>query len=146
MKPKRKPWWCRINSQPQKAIRPKHVTDASWKYGFKMKRSKTAAEYELWMRLRAFPELDIHGSYALGPFIVDFYWPEYRIAIEVDGPSHDGPKAQAKDARRTTYLKDEHGVHIIRYQNDDVYLDADYVAAEIINYLRDFRPRQKVDA
>lgn len=144
MKPKRKPWWCRVNSKPQKAIRPKHVTDASWKYGFKMKRSKTKAEYELWMRLRAFPELDIHGSYALGPFIVDFYWPEYRIAIEVDGPSHDGPKAQAKDARRTRFLKEEHGVFVVRYKNDDVYLDPDAVAAEVINYLRSFRPPQLV--
>jgi very-short-patch-repair endonuclease len=55
----------------------------------------------------------------LVPFIVDFYAPDLRLAIEVDGMSHDEPGAYEDDADRQRRLE-ALGVHILRFRNDDV--------------------------
>ncbi len=50
--------------------------------------------------------------------IIDFVvcTPEYQIIamVELDGPSHDNPETQAKDAERDTMLKDA-GYIVVRY-------------------------------
>ena len=41
----------------------------------------------------------------IGNFIVDFYIPEYKIAIEIDGESHFSEQAIDYDTERTQYLQ-----------------------------------------
>lgn len=49
-------------------------------------------------------------------FILDFYLPEYKLGIELDGYSHYTPAGMKKDNRRTSCLKKE-GIKIIRLKN-----------------------------
>ncbi len=50
--------------------------------------------------------------------IVDFYLPEHRIAIEIDGESHTDPE---RDRRLDEWFERVRGVRIIRITNDQVY-------------------------
>lgn len=49
-------------------------------------------------------------------YIVDFYIPELKLAIEIDGSSHNSQ--QTYDAVRTSFLATR-GIKVIRYQNEE---------------------------
>jgi len=51
--------------------------------------------------------------------ILDFYCPEARLAIEVDGAGHLGDEAQESDSYRTQVLQDL-GICVIRFWNSEV--------------------------
>jgi very-short-patch-repair endonuclease len=45
------------------------------------------------------------GNFRIGPYVVDFYWPDLGLVVEIDGPGHENDPAQAHDARKDAYLK-----------------------------------------
>jgi len=53
-------------------------------------------------------------------YVVDFYCPELKLAIEIDGESHFQPGAKEYDREREEYIK-AFGVKTLRFQNTDVY-------------------------
>ena len=55
------------------------------------------------------------GSYAF--YIVDFYCHEHRIAVELDGSSHDGKKDD--DTERSEIIQAA-GVRVSRFRNEEV--------------------------
>ena len=61
-----------------------------------MRRELTPAEDRLWNALRnsQLNGLKFRRQHALGRFILDFYCPAVRLAIEVDGGVHDDQAAQ----------------------------------------------------
>ena len=61
---------------------------------------------------------------------MDFYCPEKRLAIELDGSPHDTEQGYAKDQQRSEYLQ-SNGVKLIRFQNKDVIQNLEGVLAEI---------------
>ena len=50
--------------------------------------------------------------------IVDFYLPEHRLVIEIDGPSHTDPN---HDRRMDEWFERVRGVRILRLTNDQVH-------------------------
>ena len=54
-----------------------------------------------------------------GPYILDFYCPRLRIAIEVDGGGHGHYYGAQRDAKRDAWLL-ENGVLVLRFWNIDV--------------------------
>ena len=68
----------------------------------------------------------------IGSYIVDFYCPSGRLAIEVDGRSHDG--TEAYDVKREQELR-KRGYRIVRFTNDDILSDVDEVAQQIAGLL-----------
>ena len=55
----------------------------------------------------------------LGNFIVDFYCPQLKLVIELDGPIHTAPDQAAKDELRTAELQ-ALGLTVVRVRNSDV--------------------------
>ena len=53
---------------------------------------------------------------------MDFYCPELRLCIELDGSVHDGSEAQQKDADRTAFLN-EYRISVLRFRNEEVESD-----------------------
>ena len=79
------------------------------------RRRMTPPEARLWRCLRAH-RLKGYGfrrQHPIGPFILDFYCPEARLGVEVDGAVHDDPKQIERDRRRTAWLG-RRGVRVIR--------------------------------
>jgi very-short-patch-repair endonuclease len=64
-----------------------------------------------------------------GPFYIDFAARRHRLAIELDGDSHEGREEQ--DSKRTKFLEG-HGWRVIRLTNGDVMGNAEGVAAAIL--------------
>jgi very-short-patch-repair endonuclease len=97
-----------------------------------LRNNQPKAEQVLWHRLKAKRFLDIkfRRQHGIGPFIVDFYCTEFKLAIEIDGDSHFNEEAIKKDNSRTAYLEKE-GIEVIRFTNTDVYKNIEWVIEEI---------------
>ena len=80
-----------------------------------LRRMMTPPEARLWSRLRGkrLRGLKFRRQHPIGPFILDFYCAEVRLAVEVDGQGHDHPGRVAHDRRRTVWLHGQ-GVRVIR--------------------------------
>jgi very-short-patch-repair endonuclease len=78
----------------------------------------TSAETILWSKIRSKSlGYEFHRQVPLDEYIVDFYCHELRLAIEVDGCSHEDK--QEYDLRRQKELKSL-GVRFIRFDNIDI--------------------------
>ncbi|EKD32892.1 MAG: hypothetical protein ACD_76C00122G0008 [uncultured bacterium] len=97
---------------------------------------QTKAEKLLWSKIK---RKQLNGckfrrQYGIGPYIVDFYCPEIRLAIEVDGPTHDNHLAKEYDDFRQRYIESL-GIRVVRVYNEEVYCDIVSVISRIKSYL-----------
>lgn len=65
-------------------------------------------------------------------YIVDFYCPTLKLAIEIDGASHE--LKEIKDERRQKELE-KVGVRFIRFTGSDVKKDPDATAIAIAKWI-----------
>jgi len=63
--------------------------------------------------------------------MLDFYCPAAKLAIEVDGFSHDTGDRPQRDERRTAWLNGE-GIQVLRVPAKDGLADPDAVADALI--------------
>ena len=63
---------------------------------------------------------------SIGSYIVDFYCPEEKIVVELDGEVHFNEEARKYDKERTEYLESI-GLRVIRFENQDVLKNTEYV-------------------
>ena len=85
-----------------------------------LRRAQTDAERLLWRHLRSSQaEVKFRRQETIGPYIVDLYCREARLAIELDGEQHVAPERIAYDARRTAFLN-ARGIEVVRFSNLDV--------------------------
>ena len=61
---------------------------------------------------------------------MDFYCPELKLAIELDGGQHTQDDNQEYDVARSTYLK-AHGINVMRFWNHEVLKNINGVLASI---------------
>ena len=74
-------------------------------------------------------------QYSIGKFIVDFYSPEVKLVIEVDGDSHFyHSNSQELDTKRQGYIE-LLGLKVIRFTNYEIYQNLRGVVMVIINHL-----------
>jgi len=90
----------------------------------------TPAERALWERLRRDQVKGAHfrRQHAIERFIVDFYCPEARLVIEIDGPIHN--YTPAEDAIRQEFLESL-GLHVLRFGNDEVQAEIERMIQQI---------------
>jgi len=87
----------------------------------RLRKNATDAERKLWstLRSRGMAGLKFFRQYSIGPYILDFYCPERRLAIEVDGGQHAHLHGQQHDDHRDRYLTGLN-IRVIRFWNNDV--------------------------
>ena len=90
----------------------------------------TPSELSLWSALSARHE-GWCREYSTGRYRLDFYLPSYRLALEVDGSSHDGPVRKAADDQRDLWHLEQLGIQTARYSVDEVMQDRAGVLADI---------------
>lgn len=83
-----------------------------------MRTEMTPAE-RMWAALRRkqLGGLRFRSQHPVGPFVLDFYCPEHRLAVEVDGGVHDARHEQDDD--RTAHLE-SYGYRVLRFRNEEV--------------------------
>ena len=105
----------------------------------------TPAEEKLWEALRK-KQLGVRfrRQHPCGPFILDFYSHEVRLAVEVDGEYHNLPEQQARDEERSVFLNDNR-ISVLRFSNAEVLDQLPDVVKRIRQYLRQltFGPLQE---
>jgi very-short-patch-repair endonuclease len=102
------------------------------------KSSKT--EIILWQFLKNKQLLgyDFHRQKPLDEFIVDFFCSELLLAIEIDDGSHIGNEDY--DNFRQQKLE-KFGVRFLRFKDDDVFYNCDFVVKEIEKWITLNKPK-----
>ena len=97
-----------------------------------LRRNQTEAEKVLWAHLRnkQFYGMKFFRQYSIGPYILDFYCPNIKLAVELDGGQHNQCESKEYDAARSEYLKSQ-GIEVMRFWNHEVLLDMETVLSEL---------------
>ena len=82
-------------------------------------RNATRQEGVLWHCFLKKERIRFFRQYRVGNYILDFYCPKKKLAIEIDGGQHYEEDALAYDAARTAFLG-ANGISVLRFTNDDV--------------------------
>jgi very-short-patch-repair endonuclease len=67
----------------------------------------------------------------MGSYVLDFYCPKAKLAIEIDGLSHDMGSRPERDERRDAWLLQQ-GVTVVRIAAAELTADLDEAADAIV--------------
>jgi len=97
----------------------------------------TDPEIILWSRIknRQILGLKFRRQHGIGPYIVDFYCPDIKLAIEIDGGQHNREENIIYDEERTAYLNSLN-IKVIRYWNSEVLKEINNVIEDLINKIK----------
>lgn len=103
-----------------------------------LRQNQTTAEKMLWQDLRAkrLAGYKFRRQHPIECFIVDFACLSEKLAIEIDGDTHDSDEAKVYDLKRTKHLNDL-GWHVLRFSNNDIYTGTDGVIEVIFSWLKE---------
>ena len=98
----------------------------------RLRSEQTDAERALWQRLRGkrLDGLKFRRQHVFGPWILDFYCPERRLAVELDGGQHNEAENRRRDEARTAFLE-HRGVAVLRYSNLEALRETGAVLEDI---------------
>ncbi|QUS61516.1 endonuclease domain-containing protein [Synechocystis sp. PCC 7338] len=105
----------------------------------KMRKNPTPAERKLWHLLKSTRpfgrgRIRIWRQRPINHFIVDFYIPQLKLVIEVDGDSHFSLDGQAYDQERSRILEG-YDLIVLRFTNHEVLHNLDEVWERICEFL-----------
>ena len=103
-----------------------------------LRKQMTDAEKYFWRQLRdrRFIETKFRRQVPFGPYILDFYCAQNRIAVELDGGQHFSAQRRTKDFKKDRFLRSR-GIRTIRYSDREVLLDSEAVMQHLWKVLRD---------
>ena len=101
-------------------------------YRRNLRKKLTPAEASLWSLLKNKQVfgLKFRRQASIENYIVDFYCPQYKIAIELDGEPHFTQEQADKDQKRDKRLK-VLGHKVLRYENLIVFDHPDFIFDDI---------------
>jgi very-short-patch-repair endonuclease len=113
----------------------------------KLRKNSTLGEILLWEKLRAGNLMNhkFNRRKPLGRYIVDFYCNSLSLVIEVDGIYHHEPEQKLRDEERQQQLQ-QMGLHFLRFLEQQVLKDMDWVINEIRNYIVAFEEERQVSS
>ena len=111
----------RLYTRKEKLTERKHLRNHS-----------TTAESTLWktLRCRQIDGLKFRRQHSIGAYIMDFYCPEIKLCIELDGNVHDDYLQHQSDIIRTKFINSQ-GITIFRFSNECVYCNPDQIIEAI---------------
>jgi very-short-patch-repair endonuclease len=97
-----------------------------------LRKKATNCERILWRRLRNrnFAGYKFRRQHPLDPYILDFYCPAVKLAIELDGGGHNYGSGQMRDQKREEFLA-KRGISVVRFWNHQVREELDGVLRAI---------------
>jgi very-short-patch-repair endonuclease len=97
-----------------------------------MRRTMTPPEVRLWAILRSAPNgIRFRRQHPIGPYVLDFYCPRAKLAIEIDGIAHDMGDTPRRDLARDRWLA-EQGIATMRIAASDVFQRLETVVENIL--------------
>lgn len=88
----------------------------------KLRNSMPNAEKMLWesLRRRQIVNKRFLRQYGVGRYVIDFYCPEIKLALEIDGNTHDSEDEKKYDKNRQSEIEN-FGIQFLRIKNDDIF-------------------------
>lgn len=83
-----------------------------------LRNNLTPMEAKLWLCLKN-KQVDgkrFRRQFSVGNYILDFYCPEQKLAVELDGKHHFTPEGRMVDEERDSYLL-LMGIRVLRFEN-----------------------------
>ena len=101
-----------------------------------LRQNMTEAETYLWLRLRKRQLKDwrFYRQRVICNYIVDFYCPDAKLVIEIDGSQHYSEPGLAKDSIRDRHLTDL-GLSVMRFSAKEVFENTEGVLEMIYSRL-----------
>ncbi len=106
-----------------------------------LRNNLTPAEAKLWTLLKS-KQLEgrkFRRQHSVGNYILDFYCPTEKLAIELDGAHHFTEDGMKYDEERTAHLNSV-GIRVVRFENRLVFDDPEFVLTEVKKYFLPPRP------
>lgn len=105
-----------------------------------LRKNMPIAEQIIWAKLkgRQIEGCKFRRQYSIGAFVVDFYSPEVKLALEIDGDSHFVEGAQEYDNEREAFLMDKR-TNILKFTNSQIYEELDNVLEAIAHKVQELR-------
>jgi very-short-patch-repair endonuclease len=101
-----------------------------------LRKNQTDFEGIIWSKLRnkQCNGFKFFRQYSIGYYILDFYCPKLKLAIEIDGGQH-ATEQKEYDRIRTRYLL-TYGIRELRFWNNDIYENLEGVYQRILEYCK----------
>ena len=109
---------------------PVTATDRAYKSARQFRRSLSLPEKLLWVRLRGAP-IRFRRQHPIGPYVLDFYCPAAKLAVEVDGFAHETGDRPERDEVRTEWLRTR-GIQVLRIAAKEILADPDEIGDALL--------------
>ncbi len=99
-----------------------------------LRKSQTDAERKMWalLRNRRLVGFKFRRQQPIGSYIIDFYCPEFRLAVEIDGVGHMSDEQRRYDLSRSEFISSK-AITIIRFWDNEVLNDSRSVLQQILD-------------
>ncbi|MFA6255689.1 MAG: DUF559 domain-containing protein [Candidatus Absconditabacterales bacterium] len=99
-----------------------------------LRKNQTKAESFLWelLRRKQLNNLKFRRQHPIGDYIADFYCPEKKLVIELDGSIHNNKEQKEHDQLRDAIMQ-QHNITVIRFTNNDVFEKIENILQTIID-------------
>ena len=103
-----------------------------------LRNNGTSAEATLWTLIkgRQIDGLKFRRQQSVGPYILDFYCPQLRLGIELDGEVHSTSEAMDYADARARFLINEKDIWVIRFENRVVFENPSQIIDEVREVVR----------
>src|SRR5215510_2302769 len=94
----------------------------------------TPAERTMWkiLRDRRLDGIKFRRQKPIRIYVADFYCPELKLVVELDGEVHTDPRQAVHDENRDSYLRSI-GCTILRFPNREIFEDREAVLNKILS-------------
>ena len=101
------------------------------RFAQELRRNMTKEEKHLWYDFLKKLPIKFNRQKVIGTYIVDFYYAEAKLVIELDGAQHYEEPSREKDIMRDTYLNSL-GILVLRYTNIDFHKNFEGICKDIL--------------
>ena len=107
-----------------------------------LRRRSNLAERRLWkiLRDRRFSKFKFRRQYPCGPYFLDFYCVEARVALELDGATHGTEEARGRDTVRDRFLESR-SITVVRFWNHQLVTEPGAVRSVVWRTLMERKDR-----
>ncbi len=97
-----------------------------------LRKRLTPAEAAFWKIIKGsrFEGRKFVRQHSVGNYILDFYCPSERLAVELDGSLHFSSKGAADDRERSAFLESK-GIRVLRFENREVFDETEWMLDKI---------------
>jgi very-short-patch-repair endonuclease len=93
-----------------------------------LRKNLTPAEAKFWKVLQHsnLEDRKFRRQHSVGNYILDFYCPSEKLAVELDGQVHFNETSREHDYERKLFLEKQ-GIRVLRFENKRVFEDLEWV-------------------